>query len=518
MKLLKRILVGLLVLGLLVLVWFLFLRPGVKEIPFADRLSTISNPFGSPQVTPQTGTTIDVGTDGINPGENPFADLSSRARWRQMTNTPVAGYKAFTKTELIQVESTDPKTGQIVITDTPVQIEHLHYARSRDGVVVDARVDDESITQDERTTSQVPRLAEAFFPGSSVLARFGRTQERRIETYAGKLPVPPTPPAYCVRTFDTDLKAGSKGPEAKRLQEFLKDSVAPAIKPDGSFGQGTAAALKLYQARAEVAQNGIFDLDTRTKANVDCAAKIAEVEAQANTPQPLVGGFLPNELLQVAPSPDTGSFFGIVRSQTGVQGLTMTETGATPVQIFQSPFSEWMPQWANKNLITLTTYASTDAEGYLYGLDPTTKRFWKLIGPVLGLTTNTSPSGGFSLISESIGRTIGLRLIDLTTKTVTPIGLPTLPEKCVWVKDSTKAYCAVPKSIPDGEYPDQWYQGIISFEDDIWQIETNPVRTKKVFSTSDPLDLVRPSLSTNERYLYLTDKTTGFLYSLRIPE
>ena len=69
------------------------------------------------------------------------------------------------------------------------------------------------------------------------------------------------------------LKRGSKGADVKALQEFLLQLgyTLPKYGSDGDFGGETAAAIKRFQARAGLAQDGVYGGDTH-KALMDAVA------------------------------------------------------------------------------------------------------------------------------------------------------------------------------------------------------------------------------------------------------
>ena len=69
------------------------------------------------------------------------------------------------------------------------------------------------------------------------------------------------------------LKRGSKGADVKALQEFLLQLgyKLPKYGADGDFGSETETALKRFQARAGLAQDGVYGSDTH-KALMDAVA------------------------------------------------------------------------------------------------------------------------------------------------------------------------------------------------------------------------------------------------------
>ena len=65
-----------------------------------------------------------------------------------------------------------------------------------------------------------------------------------------------------------------------------------------------------------------------------------------------------------------------------------------------------------------------------------------------------------------------MELIDTATGKTTVLPVATIADKCAWSADSKTAYCGIPMNVADGfAYPDDWYQGAVSFSDRIWKID-----------------------------------------------
>jgi hypothetical protein len=93
----------------------------------------------------------------------------------------------------------------------------------------------------------------------------------------------------------------------------------------------------------------------------------------------------------------------VVRVTTDIKGavITSSNTGGASIKTLAiSPFTDWIPIWANKT-VYLQTKASAYANGFLYSINPTTARLQRIVGDAPGLTTSVSPSGTYVLYSES---------------------------------------------------------------------------------------------------------------------
>jgi len=169
-------------------------------------------------------------------------------------------------------------------------------------------------------------------------------------------------------------------------------------------------------------------------------------------------------------------------------------------------------------MITLTTKPASSVLGYMYALDPTNKNLTKNLGEVGGLTTLASPNGKLVLVGDN---NLGLSIYHEDTKDFQSLGLKTLPEKCVWGSVNDVIYCAVPKIIDTGSYPDTWYQGEVSFSDNFWKINVSDGKTTLL---SDPatvagtgeIDSIKLALDPNENYLFFVNKKDSFLWQLQL--
>jgi hypothetical protein len=231
------------------------------------------------------------------------------------------------------------------------------------------------------------------------------------------------------------------------------------------------------------------------------------------------GTFLPTSAYAVAVSPKEDKIFyllnnavarGIITSFDPPSGLKKQE------EIFSLPFGEFLTTWPQKNMITLLTKPSATAEGYLYKLNPRTWSFTKIFGNIKGLTTLHSPNNSKIIYSQSKNKTMETKIYNSDKQKSTPLGIITLPEKCLFSKiDENMLYCAVPKNIPAADYPDDWYKGIISFTDSLWQIDLDDGSAKIILDKGN-FDIINLSSNKEENYLFFQNKKDSALWSLRL--
>lgn len=235
--------------------------------------------------------------------------------------------------------------------------------------------------------------------------------------------------------------------------------------------------------------------------------------------------FLPDYIPFLATAEDGGDKLFYLESGLGASvGSLATFKDLGVSTIFNSAFTEWLPQFPNLGLVTLTSKPSASVLGYLFFIDTKTKSATKVLSGINGLTTLTSHDGKFVLFSETKNGVPELSVYDTVKKVGRPLLMQTLPEKCVWgFKNATIAYCAVPQTIPEASYPDQWYQGLVTFSDAVWEIDTTTGLTQKIMAPSNlgasALDMINLALSSNDAYLLFMNKVTGtpWVYSIIEP-
>jgi hypothetical protein len=231
------------------------------------------------------------------------------------------------------------------------------------------------------------------------------------------------------------------------------------------------------------------------------------------------GTFLPENITSIAVNPSATKIFYITSSQTENKGSIAGIDGSKKTQIFSSAVSEWLARWPNDSTITLTTRPSSGVNGNLYFMD-TAGNIRKIIGTTPGLTTLTNPQATLVATADS---GLFFQIYDVKTGKSTPVAIRTLPEKCVWsTKQKNLIFCAVPTTLPGGAYPDGWYQGLVSFSDEIYRIDTNTGTASNIGALKatfkQDIDATNLSLSKAEDYLTFINKKDLSLWTMRMPQ
>jgi hypothetical protein len=249
---------------------------------------------------------------------------------------------------------------------------------------------------------------------------------------------------------------------------------------------------------------------------------IQEENTKIQTSKETEGIFLPENIqnITVLETNDKKIFYLLNLGDSIVGTIYNIDNGNTS-QIFQSPFTEWTAQWPTKKTIVLTTKPSEKIPGFVYFLNTQTEVFTKILEDINGLTTLTSPDAKKILYSESTRDGFTLNIYKTSTNTTETLPLNTLPEKCVWSKINTAIiYCSVPNNPQPGSYPDEWYQGVKSFTDNIWMINTETYTTNQIIDlnkeSGDVFDIINPQLSLDEKFLFFTNKKDLSLWGVSL--
>lgn len=232
------------------------------------------------------------------------------------------------------------------------------------------------------------------------------------------------------------------------------------------------------------------------------------------------GSFLPENISDVSVAPDTSKLFYLFNTNESVAGIITNMLDNAKSQIFDSQFTEWLSFWPNTKMITLTTKPSSNVPGYMYAVDPAKKDFTKLLGGINGLTTLTSPDGKSVLYSNN---NLILNVYSIATREYNIMGVKTLSEKCIWTKNSEVVYCAIPKFVEPSSYPDAWYQGEVSFSDQIWKIEIKSGNMKMLIDPAtveggEDIDGTKLALDENENSLFFINKKDSYLWYLDLKQ
>lgn len=233
--------------------------------------------------------------------------------------------------------------------------------------------------------------------------------------------------------------------------------------------------------------------------------------------------FLPDNIVDIAGSPDGKSVVYLIKTASGSDGYIAQSSGINSHKLFSLPLSQLLLSWPSQNTILVQTTSAAGITGMAFAVNATNGAATQLVtAPGLTATGNF----GFTNIiyqtsqnNSSASYTYNIKTALSTTLTPTVI-----PEKCAWsILSPTKAFCAAPLSYPAGNYLDLWHAGAGSAGDDVFSINTNSgISTLVVIPGSadggTATDILEMALSPDEHYLSYTTKGDRSLWGVSLAQ
>lgn len=224
------------------------------------------------------------------------------------------------------------------------------------------------------------------------------------------------------------------------------------------------------------------------------------------------GFFLEQDLIDVAAT----STNGLLTLQSDTNGAIATlakADGSVPKTAFTTELSSIVASFFGKGYL-VSTKPSAGLAGYSFSVS-STGTWNRVLGPLSGLAAIGNSTGAELLYSYTSNGGLRTALMDMATRTPVPLPITTLAEKCSFSGDGASVYCAVPK-ILGGTLPDDWYHGIASFNDRLWQVS---VSDRSAILILDPSEIARVDIDavsltpdpTND-VLVFTNKKDGSLW------
>ncbi len=239
----------------------------------------------------------------------------------------------------------------------------------------------------------------------------------------------------------------------------------------------------------------------------------------------LNGKFLPENIssLSLFNINNTSSLTKIIYSLTEGSGssiFTAENDGSKIARTHSSSLKDWLVFGINDSLAYIQTKSSGRAPSFLFSLNVKTGVTTPTLSNTVGLSVLPNKKGDLVLFSSTPFGYPLLYIYDVAKKTTTQTSLRTFADKCRWSENNTgRIVCAVPNNITTGIYPDDWYQGKTSFNDNLWEVDATSGTTRELlnlYKNSYFFDIASFSLSKDDKFLILQNKTNNSLWSVRL--
>lgn len=443
------------------------------------------NPFG-------TGTNVTDNTGGQNTQTPDTTDTTTpeikTSKFSQITDFAIAGATFYEDTRPINPE-TKPEPTKILI----------------DANIKEGRMEIQKILN-ETLSLNPPLVVDGIFGKKATTAIKSFQKANNLEE-TGKVDEVTAP--YFTKTIDStqtelfekvpslsfvEKKNGHiyKMPLDTKVQDKVSNSTIPNIYE--SFFNSTANTV-VYRYLSQ--ENAISSF----------MATLGEVR----------GDFLPQDAYDFSVSKDKTRFFFVTKNNNGALGVIGYFGNPTKRDfVFNSPFTEWISDWDANGRIFLTTKPAYNVTSNMFLLNTTNKTITKIFGGVTGLTTMINPNGSTVLFSSTANVSPKITTFDISKHTMRDLDTYGLSDKCIWSRNSIDVYCAVPNSIKGNQYPDIWYQGLVSFDDYFVKINTQTGEKVTIANSigETPIDGINLFLNNKEDTLFFTNKKDFTLWSL----
>jgi len=191
--------------------------------------------------------------------------------------------------------------------------------------------------------------------------------------------------------------------------------------------------------------------------------------------------------------------------------------------LFEIPFREAVIVWGETADATHYVYpkASSQLEGYFYQIQKGTLSRT----PIAGYGLTTIGNGTYSIFTRQENNHYQSYSYDVSKNTAASLVMGFLPEKCAFSKNNAAAaVCAYTFNSDTATLPDTWYQGEISFSDDLWEVSLADSESLLLVDTlavsGRELDIINLLVSTDDEQVYFINKNdrTLWVYDFQPPD
>lgn len=216
-------------------------------------------------------------------------------------------------------------------------------------------------------------------------------------------------------------------------------------------------------------------------------------------------------------SPDGKQIITLKFMESGLVGELTNLKSKITTKVITSPLTDWIITWPELNTLNLQTKPSSNIDGFAYSFNLKNKQTTKILGPLKGLNSLISPDGKKIIYSTSQNGQIKTFIKSIGKESGDELGIKTLVDKCIWY-NKQYVICTLPNNYPPANYPDTWYQGLTSFNDNVWLINTDKIESYLISISGkslapEPVDAINLKVSPDGKTLYFINKQDRSLWS-----
>lgn len=285
-------------------------------------------------------------------------------------------------------------------------------------------------------------------------------------------------------------------------------------------------------SKAEFAPNGtnvllqlIDDVDNETVKTISATVTPKSTTTQASfrliaDGYGLNGPFLsPN--IESAEISATGISYVVPNTNRGSAVITADFNDLSKSLLYDAPLLSWNLQDVNKTTLALNTKGDSRFNGFLYTVNKNTNVVTKEIGDVPGLLSVISPNEKWILYSQSSGNSIDTYAFNQETGDLLTLGIKTLAEKCTFSNTNEDiVFCGAPNQPERVAYPESWYQGAVSFNDNLWKVYLDSNEYDQIIGDREEVDqsfdITNIFVSPKDDYVLFINKKDLTLWSVDV--
>lgn len=231
--------------------------------------------------------------------------------------------------------------------------------------------------------------------------------------------------------------------------------------------------------------------------------------------------FLPDNIIDIAGSPDGKNVVYLLKSGNGSDGYIARDDGVGSKKLFSTPLSQVLISWPAQNTLLLQTKSSTASEGAAFSISTQSGAITPLVYAP-GLTALGDKTMSKIVYQTSTGGAASY-VHDIKTGVDTRLVFDPFPEKCAWSPASAATlFCASPVEGQISQYLDLWHQGAASAADAILKFNFADGGSSIVgipgTNGGDASDIAEIAISPDEKYLIFIKKGDRSLWGVRLTE
>lgn len=225
-----------------------------------------------------------------------------------------------------------------------------------------------------------------------------------------------------------------------------------------------------------------------------------------------------NEIVQDFSFGDSDELLYSVEEAQGIAAYSYNLNTSVKKNIFTLPYHEATIQWGTKAKGTHYAFPKTSfaLEGFLYEIN--NGKINRL--PIDGFGFSALANKEIVLFTAVTKEKPTSFIYNRSTGMKKALNTVVMPEKCSISETGVIFYCAhEPIDVPY-QFPDDWYKGVLSFKDSLWEMNEAEFTSTKLVDTltesGREIDGINLSTGTNTKALYFINKndSTLWMYAL----